>query len=420
MRAALDEVRRRVDILQPGMQVSDDDILKFIVPNYTANGGGNEEAFDPFVMYDTASRTRTSSGIHETADSNRTLERTDDKQLQVWDPDHHRQLQGDEAACVVEVVAIIVEVVSFALCAITSGLCGVGRKVGQAVARKARSDARKKIMDEVKDLGGTPSDEAAAGAVFQLFGNIVETLSLSAIMDAIGANIAWYEWIVSQTECHRRTPTETVSNAFFHFQVIGVGLFFEILALLVSGGALFIVKLLSMAVNLGLLINAIVDVVQACDGVDRIGCASFTGYDFFEQRNSFRTDLWSPYSDASFQENANRCTEAGGPCKAFNTAGYLKIALQYYDEWITYPSSSSCQGLFVKRGIDVCRRDLPGYVYYEDYESSSTNLVQIGGGSLVNAADECNSRADGCQGFNTAGFLKAAVGSVDTWSKYET
>lgn len=201
-------------------------------------------------------------------------------------------------------------------------------------------------------------------------------------------------------------------------QIIAAGLFFEIAALILTGGASFIAKVLSLIVSgvgLGL---AIAEAVENCDGVDRLSCSIIAGYDFFETFNSFENSLPFQFDSDTNAENAIRCTDGyQSLCKGFNTDGFLKFKIQPFDEWISYPDNGDCRGLFVKEGTDICRRDIDGYVYYDDYESPGNVVAQVTSGTLLDVAAECDSRGGSCQGFNTAGDVKSTIGSVDTWCK---
>lgn len=196
-------------------------------------------------------------------------------------------------------------------------------------------------------------------------------------------------------------------------------MFFDIAALVLTGGLAFIARVASLiatGIGLGL---AIAEAVEQCTGVDRLGCSIIAGYDFFEQQNSFENSLPFQFNEESNSENANRCTDGYEfLCQGFNTDGWFKFKIQPFDEWVSYPNNGDCRGLFVKEGIDVCRRDIDGYVFYEDYESPGSVVAQVVSGTLLDVAAECNSRGTACQGFNTAGDVKSTIGSVDTWSTF--
>lgn len=187
----VDHIRQRVAQLAPERlnQPTEEDILNLILPLGARPRDRTPPRDNHRNLYQTTKTVPVSHLRHNVSHSSSGHELV---------PALDRDLASEEE-CVSAIVGVIAEVISVALCAITSGLCGVGKKVGQSVARKLRSSGRNEVLDVVRRLTSSPSNDEAAEAVFELFGKIVQSISLSAIMDSIGANVEWYEWIVSFT-----------------------------------------------------------------------------------------------------------------------------------------------------------------------------------------------------------------------------
>lgn len=181
----------------------------------------------------------------------------------------------------------------------------------------------------------------------------------------------------------------------------------------------FAARLVALAAQGATIAIDILEASESCAGVDRISCGLLPGYDFFEQQNSFDFSLPLSYPNDPFENNRGRCDEYRFLCKGFNSDGWLKYDIQPYDEWISYPDNGNCRGIFIKEGTNICRTDVAGYVFYEDYNSAGNNILQVGGTNLLDVANECNSRGDDCQGFNTDRQIKSQVKSVDQWSDIE-
>lgn len=193
MSSFFDLIRDRVKEQAPDVTITDEAIFNVFLPfgspaRMPDDGPHGSRSFFP-------DDPKTPAGVEDD------LILSNSTHLVEWDPS--RQL--DESQCVVDILDIIVGAVAACVCLLSATLCAVGRKIGQSALRKLRSNGRTEILQKIQRFTNKPTDEEAGGALFDIFGTVVEKIGVSALMDSIGSNIQWYEWIVRDELC-RCTP----------------------------------------------------------------------------------------------------------------------------------------------------------------------------------------------------------------------
>lgn len=71
----------------------------------------------------------------------------------------------------------------------------------------------------------------------------------------------------------------------------------------------------------------------------------------------------------------------------------------------------------MKQSVDICRNNLPGYDYFDLFDSPGNTIRSQPSKTLEELASECDTDAN-CQGFNSDGQTKSLIQTTPHWSKW--